>query len=68
MTAGSGLELSVTTATGHANMYSLRRSGGRRRDQAVHSRELRDHLLAHGWDDAFRLLLAGYSPEQEPLF
>ena len=52
----------------HANMYSLRRSGGRRHDQAEHSRELRDHLLAHGWDDAFRLLLAGYAPDQDTLF
>lgn len=52
----------------HANMYSVRRSGGRRRDQAAHSRELRDHLIRHGWDDDFRLLLAGYSPDQESLF
>lgn len=52
----------------HANMYSLRRSGGRRRDQAALSREIRDHLLAHGWDAAFPALLAGYSPDQERLF
>lgn len=52
----------------HANMYSLRRSGGRRRDQAEHSREVRDHLLVYGWDADFRLLLAGYAPDQETLF
>ncbi|WP_081998386.1 hypothetical protein [Sinomonas humi] len=52
----------------HANMHSLRRSGGRRRDQVTASRELRDHLLTHGWDAAFPTLLAGYSIDQEQLF
>lgn len=52
----------------HANMYSLRRSGGRRKDQAALSREIRAALLELGRDETIPALLCGYAPEEPTLF
>jgi len=52
----------------HANMYSFRRSGARRKDQAALSREIRATLLEHGWDESITALLAGYAPDEPKLF